>query len=71
MSSAMASREEKKYLYFEIFHGGKKLHTYFSYLLIRGTSLLTCSYIVELRNGRKFKCDTSASSNLFSTRILS
>ena len=26
-------------------------------LLLRGTSLLTCSYIGELRNGRKFKCE--------------
>ena len=27
------------------------------FLLIRGKFLLTCSYIDEQRNGRKFKCE--------------
>ena len=49
-------KEQKyRYLYSGIFNGGQKLHKYFSSLLIRGTSLLTCSYIGELRNGWKFK----------------
>ena len=48
-------QKEKKLSYSEIFYGGQKLHKYFSALLIRGTSLLTCSYIGELRNGQKFK----------------
>ena len=54
----MASRKgiEPIYFYSEIFYGGQKLHKYFSSLRVRGTSLLTCSYIGELRNGRKFKC---------------
>ena len=51
----MASRTSI-YFYSEIFYGGPKLHKYFSSFLIRGTSLLTYSYIGELRNGRKFKC---------------
>ena len=46
-----------KYLYPEILYGSQKLHKYFSALLIRGTFLLICSYIVKLRNGRKFKCE--------------
>ena len=50
-------QKEQKYLYFEIFYGGQKLHKCFSSLLIKDTSLLTCSYIGELRNGRKFKCE--------------
>ena len=29
-------------------------------LLIRGTFRLTCSYIGELRNGRKFKCENKS-----------
>ena len=33
------------------------MHKCFSSLLIRGKFLLTCSYIGELRNGRKFKCE--------------
>ena len=33
------------------------MHKYFSFLLIKDASLLTCSYIGELRNGRKFKCE--------------
>ena len=54
----MASRKkEQKYLYSEIFYGNQKLHKYFSSSLIRGTSLLTCSYIGELRDGRKLKCE--------------
>ena len=35
----------------------KAVRNYFSSLLIRGTSLLTCSYIGELQNGRKLKCE--------------
>ena len=50
----MASRKSKNYL--KIFCGGQKLHKYFS-SLINYTSLLTCSYIGELRNGRKVKCE--------------
>ena len=41
----------------EIFYGDQKPHKYFSFLRIRGTSLLTCSYIGKLRNGRKFNCE--------------
>ena len=52
----MASRKSIS-IYSEIFYGGQKLHKYFSSLLIRGTSLLICLYIGELRNGRKFKCE--------------
>ena len=48
-------KEEHKYLYFEIFYAGQKLHKYFRSLLIRDMPLLTCWYIGELRNGRKFK----------------
>ena len=50
-------QKERKYLYFEIFYDGQKLHKYFRYSRVRGTSLLTCSYIGEPRNGRKFKCE--------------
>ena len=50
-------QKEHKYLYFEIFYGGQKLHEYFRSLLIKDTSLLTCLYIGKLRNGRKFKCE--------------
>ena len=50
--------KEQKYLYFEIFYGGQKLHKYFRTFVIKDiTSLLTCSYIGKLRNGRKFKCE--------------
>ena len=58
--SEVRNGEQKgqKYLYSEIFYyGGQKLYKYFSYLLTRGTSLLTCSYIGELRNGLEFKCE--------------
>ena len=48
-------QEEHKFIYPEIFYGGQKLHEYFSSLLTRGTPLLTCSYIGEVRNGRKIK----------------
>ena len=34
---------------------------YFSSLVIRGTSLFTCSYIGKLRNDRKFKCENKPS----------
>ena len=54
----MASRIKQKYLYPEMYYGGQKLHKYFSPLLVKYTSLLTCSYVGELRNGRKFKCDS-------------
>ena len=45
------------YIYSEIFYGGQKLHKCFCSLRFRGTSLLTFSYIGELRNGWKFKCE--------------
>ena len=35
-------QKEHKYLYFEIFYGGQRLHEYFRSLLIKDTSLLTC-----------------------------
>ena len=57
MRSAMASRKRHNYLYFKIFYGGQKLHKCCSYLLIKDTSLSTCSYIGELRNGWKIKCE--------------
>ena len=50
-------QKEHKYLCFEIFYGGQKLHKYFRSFLTKDTSLLTCSYIGDLRNGRKFKCE--------------
>ena len=50
-------QKEHKYLYCEICYGCQKLHTYFRSLVVNGTSLLTRSYIGELRNGRKFKCE--------------
>ena len=55
----MASRKSGNnvYLYSEMFSGDQKLHKSFSSLRVGGTSLLTCSYIGELRNGRKFKCE--------------
>ena len=48
---------EHKYLYSEIFNGDQKLHKHFSSSRIRGTSLMTCSFIGELRNGQEFKCE--------------
>ena len=50
-------QKEQKYLYSEIFYGSQKMHKYFCYLRVRGTSLLTCSYIDEVCNSRKFKCE--------------
>ena len=50
-------QKEQKYLHPNFFYGGQKLHKYFRSLLIKGTSLLACLYIGELRNGRKFKCE--------------
>ena len=35
-------QKERKYLCFEMFYGGQKLHEYFRSLLIKDTSLLTC-----------------------------
>ena len=35
-------QKEQKYLYFEMFYGGQKLHKYFRSLLIKDTSLLIC-----------------------------
>ena len=60
--SGVRNGEQKghKYLYSGIFYGGQKLHKYFCSLRVRGTSLLTCSYIGELRNGPKFKCKNEA-----------
>ena len=53
----MASRKSR-YIYIpKHFYGGQKFHNYFSSLLIRGMSLLTCSYIGELRNDWKLKCE--------------
>ena len=49
-------QKEHKYSHFEIRYGCQKLHKYFRSLLIEDTPLLTCLYIGELRNGRKFKC---------------
>ena len=59
MNEVVRNGEQKgqKYLYFEMFYGGQKLHKYFRSLLIKDTSLLTCLCIGELRNGRKFKCE--------------
>ena len=50
-------QKEQKYLFFVFFYGGQKRHKYFSSLSIKDTSLMTCSYIGELRNGRKFMCE--------------
>ena len=50
-------QKAQKYLFSEIFYGGQKVHKYFSSLPIKDSSLLTCSYIGELRNDWKFKCD--------------
>ena len=51
-------QKEQKYLYFEIFYGGQELlYKNFRSLLIKDTSLLTCEYVGELRNGRKLKCE--------------
>ena len=65
-------QKDLKYSYSEIFYGGQKLHKYFSSLQVRGTSLLTCSYIGELRNGRKFKRENKPFiiSILFLRRVL-
>ena len=35
-------QKEQKYLYFETFYGGQKLHKYFRSLLIKDTFLVTC-----------------------------
>ena len=50
-------QKEQRYLYFRICYGCPKLHKYFRSLLIKDTSLLTCSYNGELRYDRKFKCE--------------
>ena len=57
--SEVCNGEQKgnKYLYSEIFYGVQKLHKCFGSLRVRGTSLLTCSYIGELRNGQKSICE--------------
>ena len=57
--SEVRSGEQKEhtYLYSEIFYGGQELYKYFSASRVRGTSLLACSYIGELRNSRIFKCE--------------
>ena len=49
-------QKEQKYLFFEICYACQKLHKFHS-LLIKDTPLLTWSYIDELRNGRKLKCE--------------
>ena len=47
-------QKEHTILYSKIYHGGQILPNYLgpNYL-----GLLTCSYIGELRTGRKLKCD--------------
>ena len=52
-------QKKQKYLYFEVFYGDQKLHKYFSSFRVGGISLLTCLYIGELRNGRKYKCENN------------
>ena len=48
-----------RYLHPEIFYGGQKLRKYVCSLrvTVEVSPLLICSYIGELRNGRKFKCE--------------
>ena len=53
----MASRKSINIYIPSFSYGGQKLHKYFCYLWVRGTSLLACSYIGELHNGRKLKCE--------------
>ena len=54
----MASRKSRNiHVYTETFYGGQKLYTYFCTLRVIGMSLLTCSYVGELRNGQKLKCE--------------
>ena len=53
----MASRKSINIYIPSFSYGGQKLHEYFCYLWVRGTSLLACSYIGELHNGRKLKCE--------------
>ena len=50
-------QNQLKYLCFEIFYDGQKLHKCCRSLLIKDTSLLTCQYIGELRSGREFKSE--------------
>ena len=50
-------QKEQKYLLSEIPYDRQKLHKYLSSLLIKGTSLLTYSYIGKLGNDRKFECE--------------
>ena len=56
----MASRNGigSTYLYSELFYSGQKLHKHFCSLRVRGTSLVTSSYIGELCNGLKFNCES-------------
>ena len=51
----MASRKSKHIHASKYIMAVRKCITFFSSLLSKDTSLLTCSYIEELRNGRKFK----------------
>ena len=54
----MASRKSINIYIPNFSYGGQKLHKYFCSLRVRGTSLLTtCSYIGELNNRRKLKCE--------------
>ena len=57
--SEVRNGEQKEHdcMYFEIFYSGQKMHKYLKYFQVKGMSLLTCSYIGELRNGRKLKCE--------------
>ena len=50
-------KEQKYFLYSEIFYGVQKLHKYSSSLRVRGASLLTCSFVGELSNSREIKCE--------------
>ena len=58
MRSARASRKSRSiYIPKSYTSMGHKLRKYFTSVLIKDTSLLTCSYTGELRNDRKFKSE--------------
>ena len=52
----MASRRAEIFIFRNILWRSEP-EKYFSSLLIRDTSLLTCLYIGELHNALKFKCE--------------
>ena len=62
----MASRKSIYFYFPKYFMAVSDCIKYFRFLLIIDKSMLTCSYIGELRNGRKFKCDNK----LFSVFVL-